>query len=97
MCGARVETALYIGLIMSDPASETRERARRWLHCWKHAGAALEAERLRRLRGLGIDEARQLTRHLLSVWRPADVDELGAELLTQQRWFTAAARSLRPR
>jgi hypothetical protein len=82
---------------MSGPTPETRVRARRWLESWERAGAALEDERARRLREMGPDDARQLTRDVLALWRPAPADELGAELVTHQRWFAAAARASRTR
>jgi len=39
------------------------------------------------------DEARRITLDLFALWRPSTHDDMGEELVTQQRWFMAAARA----
>ncbi|HEY7444935.1 MAG TPA: hypothetical protein VH701_21065 [Vicinamibacterales bacterium] len=70
---------------------------RRWLENWARVGPVLEAERWARLRRMTDDEARDLTRAVLALWRRSERDELGAELVTEQHWFMKAARSPRAR
>jgi hypothetical protein len=78
---------------MSESQRHSSSAARRWLDDWATAGAALEAERLARLDRMSDDEARELTRAVLAVWRPSASDDFGVELVTQQRWFMRAARA----
>jgi hypothetical protein len=81
----------------SLPPREKKARLSTWLEGWTRAGAALEAERVRRLQGMTDDEAREQMRGLLALWRPTDRDDFGAELVTHQHWFVAAARAARSR
>jgi hypothetical protein len=70
---------------------------RLWLENWARAGPVLEAERRVRLREMTADEARELTRAVLALWRPSERDEFAAELVAEQHWFMKAARSPRAR
>ena len=69
---------------------------KRWLDTWRVTGPLLEQERAERLARMTEAEAQELTRDVLALWRPSEVDDMGAELVTQQRWFMAAVRSARP-
>jgi len=84
---------------MNEKLSETEERARlrEWIDNWAVVGRFLEEERLSRLQAMTDDEARQQTAALFELWRPSNVDHLGVELVTQQRWFLEAARRTRRR
>ena len=84
-------------IAMASGTRDTQEQAARWLATWQRAGAALDEERLRRLRDMTVDEARERTRQLLALWRSAGRDEGGAELVIHQRCFSAATRASRAR
>lgn len=66
---------------------------KRWLDNWRTVGPLLEQERAERLARLTDEEARALARDLHALWRPSTVDDMGAELVTPQRWFMVAART----
>lgn len=83
--------------VMSDTGRDIRDRARSWLATWAQAGAALDKERATRLRQMGDDDARARARDVLALWGSLKGDDLGAELVTHQRWFAAAARASRAR
>jgi hypothetical protein len=77
------------------PAEDMRAGMQRWLDNWRVVGPLLEQERAERLAAMTDEEAQELTRDLLALWRPSELDDMGAELVAQQRLFTAAARSAR--
>lgn len=66
---------------------------KRWLENWRIVGPLLEQERAERLARMTDAEARDRARDLQALWRPSAVDDMGAELVTQQRWFMVAARA----
>ena len=74
---------------------DVRAGMKRWLDTWRVTGPLLEQERAERLAAMTDEEAHHLTRDLLALWRPSELDDMGAELVTQQRWFMAAARAAR--
>jgi hypothetical protein len=71
---------------------DVRAGLKRWIDTWRVTGPLLEQERAERLARMTDEEARELTRDLFALWRPSALDDMGAELVTQQRWFVAAAR-----
>lgn len=80
----------------TDPLDDdARAGMKRWLDNWRVVGPLLERERAERLARMTDEEAQEITRDLLALWRPSELDDMGAELVTQQGWFTAAARALR--
>jgi len=81
----------------NESASNDGRGLRQWLENWARVGPVLEAERRARLRQMTDDEARDLTRAALALWRRPDRDDFGAELVTEQHWFMKAARSPRAR
>jgi hypothetical protein len=56
---------------------------------WRRAGEELERRRAEALAGLGDAEAREITRELLSMWRPDDSARAESGLVEQQRVFHA--------
>lgn len=77
------------------PRDGMRAGMKRWLDHWRVVGPFLEQERAERLAAMTDEEAHALTRDLLALWRPSELDDMGAELVEQQRSFMAAARSAR--
>jgi hypothetical protein len=80
---------------MDEVPPADRDGLRRWLETWQRTGPLLEAERFERLARMTDDEARRQTRMVFQLWRKSPLDDSGAELVEQQRWFMAAAH--RPR
>lgn len=76
--------------------ADVRAGLKRWIDTWRVTGPLLEQERAERLAAMTDEKAQELTRDLLALWRPSEFDDMGAELVAQQRCFTAAARSARP-
>lgn len=72
--------------------AEGRAGMKRWLDNWRIVGPLLEQERAERVARMTDEEARREARDLEALWRPSDIDDLGAELVTHQRWFMRAAR-----
>ncbi len=70
---------------------DVRAGLKRWLDTWKVTGPLLEQERADRLSRMTDQEAQQQTRDLFALWRPSVLDDLGAELVTQQCWFARLA------
>jgi hypothetical protein len=71
---------------------DDRAAMKRWIENWRTLGPLLEQERAERLARMTDDEARERARDLHALWRPSEVDDMGVELVTQQRWFMLAAR-----
>lgn len=79
------------------PHDDVRARIRRWLDNWREVSPLLEQERAERLARMTDEEAQELARNLLALWRPSELDDMGEELATQQHWFMVAARDAKRR
>jgi hypothetical protein len=66
---------------------QTKRELRRYLERWRLAAPALEDQHISELMRLDDETARVMTLDLLSLWRPSDQDDFGAELVEQQRVF----------
>lgn len=62
---------------------------RAWLDRWRCAREELERQRTRDLSVLGEGQAREVTRELLSMWRPDPSPRAVSGLVEQQRMFGA--------
>ena len=71
---------------------DVRAGLKQWIDTWRVTGPLLEQERADRISRMTDEEAQQQTRDLFALWRPSVLDDMGAELVTQQGWFVAAAR-----
>jgi len=67
--------------------STTKQDLVRYVEGWRLTGDALRAQRLAELSCLDDETARAMTIDLFGLWRPAEADEFGAELVEQQRVF----------
>jgi len=74
---------------------QTKRELRQYVERWHLAAPALEDQHLSELVRLDDETARVMTLDLLSLWRPTEHDDFGAELMEQQRVFRSPHRRRR--
>jgi hypothetical protein len=71
---------------------QTRRELKDYVERWRLAAPALDDQHASELGRLDDETARAMTLDLLSLWRPQEHDDFGAELVEQQRVFQSWQR-----
>jgi len=74
---------------------QTKRELKQYVERWRLAAPALEDQHISELGRLDDETARVMTLDLLSLWRPMEHDDFGAELVEQQRVFRLRHRRQR--
>jgi hypothetical protein len=66
---------------------QTKRELRQYVERWRLAAPALEDQHISELVRPDDETARVMTLDLVTLWRPLEQDDFGAELVEQQRVF----------